>query len=105
LIEDLKIEDGPLASILTGTSLHGGLVDAWPLSEATAKQVLPRLQERWQREGLPQYAQFDNGTQFQGAHQWPDATRAHQPIVPSFGCHSGVCSSARAWLSKCHRRL
>jgi hypothetical protein len=73
LIEDLKIEDGPLTSILTGTSLHGGLVDAWPLSEATAKLVLPRLQERWEREGLPQYAQFDNGTQFQGAHQWPDS--------------------------------
>jgi hypothetical protein len=73
LIEDLKIEDGPLASILTGTSLHGGLVDAWPLSEASAKLVLPRLQERWEREGLPQYAQFDNGTQFQGAHQWPDS--------------------------------
>jgi transposase len=72
LIEDLKIEDGPLASILTGTSLHGGLVDAWPLSQASAKLVLPRLEERWEREGLPQYAQFDNGTQFQGAHQWPD---------------------------------
>jgi hypothetical protein len=72
LIEDLKIEDGPVASILTGTSLHGGLVDAWPLSQAAAKLVLPRLVERWEREGLPQYAQFDNGTQFQGAHQWPD---------------------------------
>ena len=33
----------------------------------------PHLLERWQREGLPQYAQFDNGTQFQGAHQWPDS--------------------------------
>ena len=73
LIEDLKIAGGPLASILTGTSLHGGLVDAWPLSEASTKLVLPRLVERWQREGLPQYAQFDNGTQFQGAHRWPDS--------------------------------
>jgi transposase len=73
LIEDLKIAGGPLTSILTGTSLHGGLVDAWPLSEATAKLILQRLIERWQREGLPQYAQFDNGTQFQGAHQWPDS--------------------------------
>src|SRR3954451_9704957 len=52
LIEDLKIEDGPLASILTGTSLQGGWVDAWPLGEATAKLVLPHLQERWEREGL-----------------------------------------------------
>jgi len=73
IIEDLKIKDGPLTSILTGTSLHGGLVDAWALGEASTSLILPRLIERWQREGLPEYAQFDNGTQFQGAHQWPDA--------------------------------
>lgn len=73
LIEDLKIANGPLVSVLTGTSVHGGLVDAWPLEQALSKLILPRLIERWQREGLPVYAQFDNGTQFQGAHQWPDS--------------------------------
>lgn len=72
LIEELKIANGALVSVLTGTSVHGGLVDAWPLEQATAKFILGRLLERWQREGLPVYAQFDNGTQFQGAHQWPD---------------------------------
>ncbi len=72
LIEDLKIANGPLVSVLTGTSVHGGLVDAWPLEQALSKLILHRLIERWQREGLPFYAQFDNGTQFQGAHQWPD---------------------------------
>lgn len=73
LIEELKIANGPLVSVLTGTSVHGGLVDAWPLTQATAKLVLERLIERWQRHGLPVYAQFDNGTQFQGAHQWPNS--------------------------------
>jgi hypothetical protein len=73
LIEELKIAHGPLVSVLTATSVHGGLVDAWPLGQALAKLILNRLIERWQCEGLPGYAQFDNGTQFQGAHQWPDA--------------------------------
>jgi transposase-like protein len=73
LIEELKIANGPLVSVLTGTSVHGGLVDAWPLEQALAKLILQRLIERWERDGLPVYAQFDNGTQFQGAHQWPDS--------------------------------
>lgn len=73
LIEDLKIANGPLVSVLTATSVHAGLVDAWPLEQASAKAVFEPLIARWQHEGLPQYAQFDNGTQFQGAHQWPDS--------------------------------
>lgn len=71
-IDDLKIAGGPLISVLTATSLHGGLVDAWPMEHASAKAVVEQLLRRWQRDGLPTYAQFDNGTQFQGAHQWPD---------------------------------
>jgi hypothetical protein len=73
LIEELKIANGPLIWVLNGTSLHGGLVDSWPLEQATAKLVLERVLKRWQREGLPAYAQFDNGTQFQGAHQFAGA--------------------------------
>lgn len=73
LIEELKIANGPLIWVLNGTSLHGGWVDSWPLEQATAKLVLERVLNRWQREGLPAYAQFDNGTQFQGAHQFADA--------------------------------
>lgn len=71
-IEDLKIAGGPLISVLTATSVHGGLVDAWPMEHASAKAVVEQLLGRWQHAGLPHYAQFDNGTQFQGAHQWPD---------------------------------
>lgn len=73
LIEELKIANGPLIWVLNSTSLHGGSVDSWPLEQATAKLVLERMLERWQREGLPTYAQFDNGTQFQGAHQFANA--------------------------------
>ena len=73
LVEELKIANGPLIWVLNATSLHGGLVDSWPLEQATARRVLERLLERWRREGLPAYAQFDNGTQFQGAHQFANA--------------------------------
>jgi len=73
LIEELKIANGPLIWVLNGTSLHGGSVDSWPLDQATAKRVLECVLKRWQREGLPAYAQFDNGTQFQGAHQFANA--------------------------------
>ena len=73
LIEELKIADGPLIWVLNATSLHGGLVDSWPLEQATAKLVMDQLLKRWQRDGVPAYAQFDNGTQFQGAHQFANA--------------------------------
>jgi hypothetical protein len=67
-IEDLKIADGPLVDLLTAKSLHGSLTDAWVMERSTAA-VLPRLLARWQRDGLPRYAQFDNDTVFQGPHQ------------------------------------
>ena len=70
-IEDLKIAGGPLVSVLTAKSLHGALTDAWVL-ERSARNALRCLIERWARDGLPEYAQFDNDTVFQGAHQFAD---------------------------------
>jgi len=67
-IEDLKIAEGPLVNLLTAKSLHGSLTDAWVIKRST-EAVLPRLLARWQRDGLPRYAQFDNDTVFQGPHQ------------------------------------
>jgi hypothetical protein len=61
----------PAADLLTATSLHGGLVDAWALLRRTAKSTVDCLVERWRREGLP--TQFDNDTVCQGARQFPDA--------------------------------
>jgi hypothetical protein len=71
-IEDLKIAGGPLVSVLTATSLHGALADAWVMPRPTAKSTLQALLERWRQYGLPTYAQFDNDTIFQGAHQFAD---------------------------------
>lgn len=71
-IEDLKIAGGPLVSVLTATSLHGALADAWGVEHPSAKATLEALTDRWRREGLPTYAQFDNDTIFQGAHQFTD---------------------------------
>jgi hypothetical protein len=67
-IEDLKLADGPLVDVLTAKSLHGSLTDAWVLNPKSAKGTIPCLLERWQRDGLPTYAQFDNDNVFQGAH-------------------------------------
>jgi helix-turn-helix protein len=72
-IEDLKIAGGPLISVLTATSLHGALVDAWVVERPSAQAALELLLARWRQEGLPAYAQFDNDTIFQGAHQFADA--------------------------------
>lgn len=71
-IEDLKIAGGPLVNVLTGTSLHGALAEAWIMEQPSARATLQALVERWRREGLPTYAQFDNDTIFQGAHQFAD---------------------------------
>jgi hypothetical protein len=71
-IEDLKIAGGPLLCVLTGKSLHGALTDAWVLDRLSARGSIPCLLGRWRRDGLPAYAQFDNDTVFQGAHQHPD---------------------------------
>lgn len=71
-IEDLKIAEGPLVDVLTGKSLHGALTDAWVLAQLSAKGTGACLLGRWGRDGLPAYAQFDNHTVFQGAHQFAD---------------------------------
>jgi transposase-like protein len=72
VIEDLKLEGGPLLDVLTAVSLHGGLPGAWPVASATTTAILPCLEAHWQRYGRPHYAQFDNDTRFQGPHQHPD---------------------------------
>lgn len=71
-IEDLKIAGGPLVDVLTGTSLHGALAEAWVMARPSARATLQALLERWRRDGLPTYAQFDNAMIFQGAHQFAD---------------------------------
>jgi hypothetical protein len=72
-IEGLAIRGGPHLAVLTGISLHGGLVAAWPARSVSAKSTLETLVEHWREVGLPAYAQFDNDNRFTGPRQHPDA--------------------------------
>ncbi|MBM4039787.1 MAG: hypothetical protein FJ290_14865 [Planctomycetes bacterium] len=71
-VKGLVIQNGPEVEVLNGISLHGGLVASWPMAGVAAKDVVQSLIEHWQSFGLPQYAQFDNDTRFQGPHVHPD---------------------------------
>lgn len=71
-VEGLRIKGGPMVEVLNGVSLHGKLVTSWPTTVATSNFVALCLIKHWKRFGLPGYAQFDNGTIFQGPHQYPD---------------------------------
>jgi hypothetical protein len=73
IVEGLVIRGGTEVEVLNGISLHGGLCVSWPRSQITAKTAADCLLEHWRHVGLPGYAQFDNDTIFQGAHQWPDS--------------------------------
>lgn len=72
VVSGLTLRGGPELQILTAISLHGGWIDAWPLVSVTSLSVRHSLTERWQRWGLPAYAQFDNDTRFQGGHCFPN---------------------------------
>lgn len=85
IIEDLKIEGAELVQTLTATSIHSGYVDAWPEARLGAREVLELLQSRWRGIGLPGYAQFDNDTRFQGAHQFPDTVGRISRLCLSLG--------------------
>jgi hypothetical protein len=111
-IEDLKIAGGPLVDVLTAKSLHGGLTDAWVLATKTTRGTLPRLLQRWARDGLPSYAQFDNDTVFQGAHHFADTVGAlsrlclQLRVIPVFvpalehGMQNSVESFNALWQAK-----
>jgi hypothetical protein len=72
LIEDLALHGGARLGVFTGIAIHGHQVSAWPEVQLSAAMVVHRLIERWSELGLPTYAQFDNDTRFQGAHQFAD---------------------------------
>jgi putative transposase len=80
-VEGLVIRGGTDVMVLNTVSLHGGLCGSWVRSAWSAKTTVAQLIAYWREQGLPAYAQFDNDTIFQGAHQWPD----------SFGRLSRLC--------------
>lgn len=71
-VEGLVIQRGPHVEVLNAISLHGGLIGSWPGPIFTAAATLAAILAHWQTVGLPTYAQFDNDTRFQGAHQHRD---------------------------------
>ena len=84
-IEGLVLQGGPHLEILTGISLHGGLIGAWPGPLFTAVATLATLLDHWQAVGLPSYAQFDNDTRFQGPHQHRDVVSRVMRLCLSLG--------------------
>ncbi len=72
VIEDLRLEGGPLVSVFTGCPLWQGPVLARPALKVGARDVVDFLRQHWLNAGLPRYAQFDNDTRFQGGHNHPD---------------------------------
>ena len=85
LIEDLALRGGQQFGVFTAVAIHGRQVDAWPEVELTASTVVRRLIERWSQLGLPAYAQFDNDTRFQGAHQFVDSVGRVSRLCLSLG--------------------
>lgn len=73
VVEGLVIKGSIYVEVLNGISLHGGLTTSWVNEGCTAKFTVRKLLEHWREYGFPDYAQFDNDTIFQGAHQWPDS--------------------------------
>lgn len=73
IVEGLVIRGGLDVEVLNGISLRGGLCASWVNQAVTAKITVEKLVQHWREHGLPAYAQFDNDTIFQGAHQWPDS--------------------------------
>lgn len=72
VIEGLVIEGGINVEVLNAISLHGGLIGSWPDRTIFARTAVQAMIEHWKVFGLPGYAQFDNDTRFQGAHQFRD---------------------------------
>jgi len=72
-IEGLAIRDGAHLTVLTVTSLLGGVPGAWPRVTIAATDVVSFLVEHWGLWGLPMFAQFDNDNRFTGPRQFPDA--------------------------------
>lgn len=72
-VEGLVIRGGTDVMVLNALSLHSGLCASWVKSAWTAKFTVETLIAYWREHGLPDYAQFDNDTLFQGGHRWPDS--------------------------------
>lgn len=81
----LVIAGGPEIEVLNGISLHGGLTGSWPTTSANTQFAKQSIIAHWKEHGLPVYAQFDNDTRFQGAHQHKDVIGTVMRLCLSLG--------------------
>lgn len=117
IVEGLVIKGGHDVEVLNGISLHGGLTMSRVSETITSKMTVKTLLDHWRAFGFPDYAQFDNDTIFQGAHQWPDTfgrvTRLclQLEIIPVFappretGFQASIESYNGRWQSKVWSRF
>jgi hypothetical protein len=75
-IERIRLVGGLDVDILTGVSLHGGLIGVWPEVGLSGRRAAALLASHWQDVGLPGYAQFDNATRFIGGNRGSNAIGA-----------------------------
>lgn len=73
VIERIRLVGGQDLDVLTGVSLHGGLIGIWPEIALTGAKTIDNLEAHWRDWGRPGYAQFDNDTRFIGGHRHPDS--------------------------------
>ena len=85
IVEGLVIKGGPAVEVLHVTERHGGLVNSRPMTTVTAQAAVVALVEHGRAVGLPGYAQFDNDTIFQGAHQHQDVVGRVTRLCLSLG--------------------
>jgi hypothetical protein len=71
-IEQLKIEHREMFHVLNGISWHSNLRVSAPMLQMSAENVINCLLSLWRRFGLPDYAQFDNGSTFTGGERSPN---------------------------------
>jgi hypothetical protein len=71
-VEGLVLQGGPEVEVLNVIALHSGLIGSWLDLPYTAVRTLEGMLGHWREVGLPEFAQFDNDTRFQGAHQYAD---------------------------------
>jgi hypothetical protein len=85
VVEDLKIQGGPLVDVGNVISLHGALAESWPTGRIKSRFIVTTLIKHWRKVGLPHFAQFDNDTRFQGAHQHRDSVGRVTRLCLSLG--------------------
>lgn len=85
VVEGLVIKNGPHIEVLNGVALHSGVVMSCPTTQVTAHSTVEALIHHWRACGLPEYAQFDNDTRFQGPHQHRDVISRVMRLCLSLG--------------------